>query len=81
MCEQGGGGAGWTEQKGGEPGAGTRHQRTWGLGRPGRTERDCFARVPPLSGLCGTAAACANFRLARTCEHLGANYNMNAEEG
>ncbi|KAL0607376.1 putative uncharacterized protein CCDC28A-AS1 [Plecturocebus cupreus] len=81
MSEQGGGGVGWAEQKGGEPGAGKRHQKTWGLGRPERTERDCSPRVSPLSGLCGTAAASANFRLARTCELLGANYNMNAEEG
>lgn len=37
-----------------------------------------FRRVPPQSGLCGTATASANFRLARTCEHLGANSNRNA---
>lgn len=44
-----------------------------GPGVPRSNERHCSACIPPLSGLRGTAGASANFRLARTCEHLGAN--------
>lgn len=38
-----------------------------------RTGPDCFMPVPPLRGLCGTAAASVNFHLAKTCELLGAS--------
>lgn len=73
MCEQRGGGVGRAEGKGASLLQPQEARQDLGPGVPGRTERDCSARVPPRSGLCGTAAASANFRLARTCEHLGAN--------
>lgn len=41
--------------------------------RGARTGLDCSVSVPPLSGLCGTAAASVSFCLAQTCELLGAN--------
>lgn len=41
--------------------------------RGARTGLDCSISVPPLSGLCGTAAASVSFCLAQTCELLGAN--------
>lgn len=42
--------------------------------RRGRsTGLDCSRPVPPLCGLRGAPAASANFRLAQTCELLGAN--------
>lgn len=44
-----------------------------GLGCPGGLSATVPPASLPPSGLCGTAAASANFRLARTWEHLGAN--------
>ena len=70
--ETGGGAAhvrGAGETRMGPPGA----PRDPGLGRPWALSATCSARIPPRSGLRGTAAAAsANFRLARPCEHLGA---------
>lgn len=58
--------------------SGARQESPCGPVQPGRlrgarTGLDCSLSVPPLSGLCGTAAASANFCLARACELLGAN--------
>lgn len=44
------------------------------------TGLDCSWPVPPLCGLRGAPAASANFRLAQTCELLGANWNMNCRK-
>lgn len=80
--EAGGGGRGGTCAPGaaGEAGppSARRGHRGPEPGAPASTERDCSGRVPPRSGLRGTAAASASFRLARPCEHLGANSNSNA---
>lgn len=59
---------------------GTRHPEDpsslTGCRRGRSTGLDCSRPVPPLCGLRGAPAASANFRLAQTCELLGANWNM-----